>query len=183
MRALLAAVLLLGCSFTPDTEAVSGDDPLDLHCPGGDVTGELEQQLVGVDSANPNPLTFWWYAGDEVLGPAIECALQRVRAAACLPVDISMDAHHWIRQRPVDQMGGRMGWTTGAWDGTRIKLLEGMEAEENLNCRILVHELGHILRRSNGHVGPGGEGSTKFLEPNLAAICAVQNCGCFNPEE
>lgn len=138
--------------------------------------------FTGATGTNPNPLTFWWYAGDPaVLRPAIECALQRVRAATCLPVDVSFDAAHWVRQRPPEDMSGRMGWTTGTWAETRVKLVDW--ADSQMACRLLVHEISHILRRSNQHVGEGGEGSTKLLEPNLVAICAVQNCQCFNPEE
>jgi hypothetical protein len=138
--------------------------------------------FIGAPGTNPNPLTFWWYSGDgTVLRPALECALERIRAASCLPVDVSFDAAHWVSQRPPETMGGRMGWTTGtSWYATRIKIVSTADAD--LTCRLLIHELSHVLRRSNAHVGETGDGSTKLLEPNLAAICTVQPCGCFNPE-
>lgn len=148
--------------------------------------------FIGNDSANPNPLTFWWYAGDPaVLAPALECALARIRAATCLPVDVSFDAHHWVRQLPAADMGGRSGWTTGAWAGTRIKLSEALAADQV--CPVLIHEIVHVLRRSNAHPGPDGSMTfpvvhvhsapvTRLVAYDLDAICAAQQCECFNPE-
>lgn len=177
----LFALFALGCT-APAIEEV-GDDPLELNCHADDGTGVLEQELIGAPGTNPNPLTFWWYSGDPtVLIPALECALERIRAAACLPVDVSFDAAHWTSQRPPETMGGRMGWTTGAsFDAARVKIVN--TADVTLTCRLMIHEYSHILRRSNAHAGPTGDGSTKLLEPNLAAICAIYDCGCFNPEE
>jgi hypothetical protein len=137
--------------------------------------------FTGTDSANPNPLTFWWWDRDPtILRPALECALGRIRAAACLPVDISFDAHHWVRQRAQSTMPGLSGTTTGPWLGTRIAVLD--TADEDRACRILVHEIGeHVLRRRNDHaVSASNSHLTATL---LTAICSVQECGCFNPEE
>jgi len=131
---------------------------------------------VGVD---PNPLTFWWYAGDPtVLRPVIECALERIRAATCLPVDVSMDAHHWVRQK---ELAGLAGQTTGAsWDSTRIALLTGIDG--NYACNVLVHEIGqHVLRRRNDHVQPSSA-TQKLHADLLTSICEVQDCGCYVPE-
>jgi hypothetical protein len=136
--------------------------------------------FTGVVQGSSNPLTFWWYAGDPtVLRPAIECALERIRAATCLPVDVSMDAHHWVRQKALG--GGLAGQTTGAsWDSTRIALLTGIDG--NYACNVLVHEIAqHVLRRSNDHIQPAS--ATQALHADLvAAVCDVQDCQCFNPE-
>src|SRR5688572_13535119 len=106
MKNILAAAyafFALGCS-------------MDLPEP----TGEANQELIGAVGSNPNPLTFWWYAGNGAeLRPALECALTRIRNATCLPVDVSMDAHHWVRQRPPEDMMGRIGWTFGSWSSER----------------------------------------------------------------
>jgi hypothetical protein len=144
-------------------------------------TGQLEQASLGNVGANPNPLTFWWWAGDgQQLRPALECALTRIRNATCLPVDVSLDAHHWVRQKPAADMGGRLGWTTGSsWDDTRISLKTEMGPQTN--CRVLTHEIAqHVLQRRNddGHVAPVFQLSATLLE----RICAIWPCGCFNPE-
>lgn len=142
--------------------------------------------MTGTVGSDPNPLTFWWYAGNAAeLRPALECAIDRIRTATCLPVDVSLDAHHWVRQKPTEDMGGRLGWTTGSsWDSTRIALKTPMGPQTN--CRVLVHEIAqHVLQRRNdaGHVPP----SFQISEQLITNICAVQAslgypCGCSNPE-
>lgn len=142
--------------------------------------------MTGAVGSDPNPLTFWWYAGNAAeLRPALECAIDRIRTATCLPVDVSLDAHHWVRQKPTEDMGGRLGWTTGSsWDSTRIALKTPMGPQTN--CRVLVHEIAqHVLQRRNdaGHVQP----SFQLSEQLITNVCAVQAslgypCGCSNPE-
>lgn len=137
--------------------------------------------FTGERGADPNPLTFWWHAGDpQELRPALECALTRIRNATCLPVDVSFDAAHWVRQKPAEKMGGRLGWTTGSsWATTNIALKTVMGP--NTNCRVLTHEIAqHVLRRRNddGHVEPKFQLSAELL----ADICSKHVCGCFNPE-
>jgi hypothetical protein len=136
------------------------------------------QSLVGSVGGDGNPLTFWWWAGDGAqLRPALECALERIRAATCLPVDVSLDAHHWVRLKPPEQMGGRVGWTTGAWDNARISLKTPMGPMSN--CRVLVHEIAqHVLRRRNDHAGASLMLDSALLE----SVCSVQDCRCFKPE-
>lgn len=166
MRWLGALLLAAGCA--------SGG-------PGPGPLGTSEQPLIGATGTNPNPLTFWWYAGDPAqLRPALECALERIRAATCLPVDVSLDAHHWVRQKPPEAMGGRLGWTTGeSWDETRIALKDPMGPQTN--CRVLTHEIAqHVLQRRNndGHVAPIYQLSAPLLE----RVCAIWPCGCMVPE-
>jgi len=144
-----------------------------------DPIGSRDQALMGAVGTNANPLTFWWWAGEGAeLSPALECALQRIRSATCLPLDVSFNAHHWVRQKSPEAMAGRNGWTTGAdWDSTRIALKAPMGPQTN--CRVLVHEIAqHVLRRRNDHAG-----ATYRLDADLLeAICARWDCGCFVPE-
>jgi hypothetical protein len=173
MKRILVAILAISCSPALTT---SSEAPI----------GSLEQPMLGVVGSNPNPLTFWWYAGNGAeLRPALECALERIRAATCLPVDVSLDAHHWVRQKPPEDMGGRIGWTTGSsWGSVRIALKTPMGPQTN--CRVLVHEIAqHLLQRRNdaGHVPP----SFQISEQLITNICAVQAslgfpCGCSVPE-
>ncbi len=150
--------------------------------------------LGAVVNPNTNPLTFWWYAGDPtVLRPALECALNRIRTATCLPLDVSLDAQHWIRQKTDAEMGGRAGWTTGPWANTRIALKDSLQ--DYHWCPILTHEIVHVLRRSNAHPCPGRSmsspdgvwsrepGASRINACDLEAICAAQDCGCYNPED
>jgi hypothetical protein len=138
-----------------------------------------EQAFVGSTRGDPNALTFWWWAGDGAqLRPALECAIERIRNATCLPVDVSFDAHHWVRQKPPESMGGRLGWTTGSWGSTRIALKAPMGPQTN--CRVLTHEIAeHVLRRRNDHAGDEQFVLTAQL---LEAVCSVQDCRCFVPE-
>ena len=158
---LIVLILLAAC-------ALNEPPPIDTRA----------QPLVGAVGGDENPLTFWWFSGDGAqLRPALECALERIRAATCLPVDVSLDAHHWVRFKTAEQMGGRVGWTTGAWDSARISLKTPMGPMSN--CRVLIHEIAqHVLRRSNSHVGASLMLDSALLE----AVCSVQDCRCFNPE-
>lgn len=152
---------------------------LAFACQDVGALGELRQSFTGDVGADPNPLTFWWYAADPAeVRPAIECALERIRAATCLPVDISLDAAHWVRQRTAESMGGRLGWTTGSsWDSTRIALKTLMGPQTN--CRVLVHEIAqHVLRQANDHAGA----TYRLDQPLIDSICEVQDCGCSVPE-
>ncbi len=162
----LAAATILFCGCAPASTGLT--------------LGHTSAAYMGTISADPNPLSFWWYAGDpKILRPALECALTRIRQASCLPVNISFDAAHWIRQDTAAAMGGRSGWTTGTWASTRIRVLDTYDAA--WSCRILVHEIGeHLLRKDNGHTG--NPGNTRLVEPLLTAICAENDCGCYIPE-
>lgn len=162
-RILILCSLLAACEL---------HEPIELD--------DTEQALLGDTAANPNTLTFWWWAGNgPELRPALECALERIRAATCLPVDVSFDAHHWVRQKPPELMGGRLGWTTGTFDESRIALKTPMGPQTN--CRVLVHEIAqHVLQRRNddGHVSPPFQLSAPLLEN----ICSIWPCGCMVPE-
>lgn len=146
--------------------------------PQGD--GGPDAAFIGT-GYNPNPLTFWWYAADPtVIRPALECALGAIREATCLPVDISFDAHHWVRQVPQDAIPGKAGATQGSsWDSTRIKVLNTLPAD--YSCGVLKHEIAqHVLRRSNSHIGADSE--KKLTAPLLESVCSLNECECFNPE-
>jgi hypothetical protein len=137
--------------------------------------------FVGVVQGNSNPYTFWWYATPAESIPAVreavECALVRLRAATCLPFDVSFDAHHWVRIRYTADMSV-YGHTGGTWASTRISIRE----DSSSPCNILVHEVGHhLLRRSNYHVEPQAP-SAGLHEALLTSICLLHDCGCFNPE-
>lgn len=142
---------------------------------------------------SPNPLSFGIQGTDDlpVLLPALYEALARLRAATCLVLDVSLDAHHLIQLVPPEDMGGRSGWTTGSWDAANIKLSRSLTAAQV--CPVLLHEMVHVLRRSNSHPGPNGSFSysvvhvssqpvTKITGFDVEAICAVQSCGCQVPE-
>lgn len=172
MKRLVIAIAAVSCSAASTPPSVT---PL----------AQLEQPIVGTVGADPNPLTFWWYAGNAAeLRPALECALERIRAATCLPVDVSLDAHHWVRQKAPAAMQGLLGWTTGTWNSTRIALKTPMGPQTN--CRVLVHEIAqHVLQRRNndGHVPPMFQLSAQLIE-NICAVQASRGipCGCSNPE-
>jgi hypothetical protein len=146
--------------------------------------------FTGSPGTNPNPLSFWWYGDDPTVESPLECALARVRAATCLPVDVSFDAAHWVRRRAAADMGGRAGWTTGSWTAADVKISDSLAASQR--CPVLTHEIVHILRRSNAHPGPDGSmtfpvvhthvPASRITAEDIAEICAVQTCGCANPE-
>lgn len=142
---------------------------------------------------SPNPLSFGVQGTADlaVLLPALYEALARLRAATCLVVDVSLDAHHLVHFATPAEMGGRSGWTTGSWDAANIRLSTGLAADQV--CPVLIHEMVHVLRRSNTHPGPDGSFSapvthvhsepvSKLTAYDVAAICGVQTCGCQNPE-
>lgn len=142
--------------------------------------------LIGDVEADPNPLTFWWYATGPDYQPrvraALECALGRWRAAAGLDLDVSFNAHHWVRFAPLD---GASGTTGGSWSSARIKLDTDMS--ERLDCPVLVHEICHLLRQDNGHVGEACMKPTyidsHITAEDLNAVCSKRACTAFVPEE
>ena len=160
---LAVALVALGCGTGP-----------------AETTAELAAETQELQGTSPNPLTFWYWAGDpDVLVPALECALARVRAATCLPVDVSLDAHHWVRQMTRAAMGGRAGWTTGSVWSTRIRI--DVDARDAYACDLVTHEVAiHTLRRASDHIGPNWP--MVLDAPYLESICSVQECGCFVPE-
>jgi hypothetical protein len=137
------------------------------------------------------PLTFWRYAGDPVvLQAALDCAIPRWRAATCLPIDVSYYAAHWVRTDIQANMNGLSGLAWGNnWSNIRIKFSTSLTPEAA--CQVLVHEIGHVLRRNYGHpCAPFTmcHPSTSTLqsvisEHDLSLVCAAQPCACFNPEQ
>jgi hypothetical protein len=198
MKYFLVPFLLFGCSEFTDlstTDAKCGndaDDAVDMDTDSVPEIAQMQQALMGNIGANPNPLTFWWWDTDPtLLRPAIECALDRIRATTCMPADVSFDAAHWVRHRSPEDMMGYSGRTTGSWDSVRISLSTSLTSGQQ--CQVLLHEMVHTLRRNNNH--PGVDGSMSYptihvtsspishiTAGDLALICAVQTCGCQNPE-
>jgi hypothetical protein len=136
---------------------------------------------VAVPAAADQPLTFWMYGGGDrdKLTRALNCALARIIAATCMPVDVSYYAGHWLRWYPRGDMGGRYGWVTGAsWDDTRIRIAD--DQDEAQDCDTLTHEIAqHVLRRRNDHLLP----LYGLHAAVLNSVCAVQGkCTCFTPE-
>lgn len=153
--------------------------------------------LVAAAPSPAQPLTFWWWASsghENEVRDALECALGRWRAAACIEgLDVSLDAAHWVRTAPADQLGELSGWTTGAtWNSTRIRLIE--TALPAHLCQILTHEIGaHVLQRRNdaGHLSepddaishtPTSMRRGRITAEDLEKVCERQDCGCNNPE-
>lgn len=180
LLALCLLAVLFGChpGGPVDAPSVVNDNPQDF------ALGAEEQELVGVVGLDPNPLTFWWYSTEEEFQPrlptAIEGALFRWNAAACLDLDISLNAHHWVRFKDITN-SGNIG---GSWDSTRIRLDTDLPLQ--FDQVALMHEICHLLRRSNGHAGdmcqsPFSE-HEKITEADLTEVCAARDCECFIPE-
>jgi hypothetical protein len=109
--------------------------------------------MIGTVQANPNPLTFWWYATADAsvdkLRRALEMAVERWRNATGLDIDISVNAHHWVRLRPPEDMGGAWGHVSGPWSSNRIRVIDNQSVETTAN--LIAHEMGHVLARTNAH--------------------------------
>ncbi len=174
---LFAALLMLGALLTGCGASSDGLEFAD------------DSQPVVV----PDALTFWWHAGNPaLLVPGLECAVRRIREATCLPLDVSLDANHWLRHKTEAEMGGRAGWTTGPWATASIAVKDTLQ--DYHQCPIITHEIVHVLRRSNGHPCPGRSmsspdgvwsrepGGSRITACDLEQICAVQNCGCMVSE-
>jgi hypothetical protein len=153
--------------------------------------GEHSSALLGTVMGNANPLTYGvWQANAATLLPGLECALTRIRAASCLPVDYSMDAWHWIRWAPKAQMNGHVGWTLGNWESNRTRIIDDAlyyDPSGAYLCDILTHEIiVHSLARTNSHIGPSWP--MRINEAYLTRACETQaglgiECACFNFEE
>lgn len=139
----------------------------------------------------PQPLTFWRYAGDPVvLQAALDCAIPRWRAATCLPIDVSYYAAHWVRtDLQANMPNGLSGLAWGNnWSNIRIKF--SMSLTPEAACQVLVHEIGHVLRRNYGHPCPPftmchpatSTVQSVISEADLNLVCAAQPCACFQPE-
>jgi hypothetical protein len=112
-------------------------------------------------------------------------AFARLNAATCLGLQTVAGGQHEVRMVPGDEVpNGRLAHTGGeSWDNTVIRLNRSMRPA--YLEKILMHEVWHVLARTNGHTGKGiarnGVGET-IDEAMLAGICEVQDCLCFNPE-
>lgn len=147
--------------------------------------------LTGAAPVPPQPLTFWRY-GDNLerhtVQDALDCALERWRQAACLPLDVSYDAVHRVRLADAEELGTLAGHTGGTWDAARIRVLRGIPKDDQ--CEVLTHELSHLLRRSNTHPGLDGTisnvatsfGYRRITAKDIDYVCAKQDCACDNPE-
>lgn len=119
---------------------------------------------------------------------ALDCALPRWRAATGLPIDVSYYPSHYVGLYPVDKLpAGHVGHSWGSWPTAQTMILESMSDE--WVCQAFVHEMSHLLRRTNDHVGTDGSISyatihlwSRIDAQDIAAVCAVQNCTCSNPE-
>jgi hypothetical protein len=139
-------------------------------------------------------LKWWRYSGNPYdLQDAMDCALNRWIAVTGLNIDLSYSPNHWIRHDSAANMGGKSGfaWTSDGWATSRIKLDVAMDADHD--CQVLVHELGHVLRKSGGHPGPDGSMShpvtrvgssprSKILQQDLDEVCNVRVCSWQIPE-
>lgn len=141
------------------------------------------------EATGPQPLTWFRYGNDpHGLQDALDCAIGRIRAATCLPLDVSYSAAHWVRFDDAANMPDKLGYTWGpTWSAVKTKVRAGMTSERT--CNVLVHEISHVLRRSNGHVGAAvssdpypGDSVALIDAATLDAICEVQNCGCYQTE-
>lgn len=147
-------------------------------CELNTVVPENDQELA----SELNTITFGHYDDDpNVIVPALECALDRIRQATCLPVETSDDGQHWVRQQPKSYMQKLSGRTTGrSWDNLTISILDTLPVPNT--CRMLVHEIGeHVLRRSNDHAVSSS--NSKLNAVLIESICQVQDCPCQNPEQ
>lgn len=153
--------------------------------------GELSEAYIRTVQANPQPLTYWWYSTTSAFRDrtraAIECAVSRWSLASGLPVDISFDAHHWIRMVTAEGLGHSGGEISGGWSSVRIKITEDML--DQTTCNALIHEIGHQLRLSNSHPCPQGSesyvsvnSSSLITQCDLDQVCAVRACVDPQPE-
>lgn len=149
--------------------------------------------FTGNVGENPNPLTFWWYATApediETARAAIECAAARWRAATCLPVDVSFDAHHWVRFMGPELVAPAWARTTGTWESARIKVRN--DRGSTTSCGLVTHEMGHVMARNNGHTPQPedvmyyayNEGHpNRLTQASIDYVCSYQQCGCSIPE-
>ena len=109
--------------------------------------------MIGTVKGDANPLTFWWYATADAerdkLVRALEMSIERWRSATGLNLSVSNNAHHWVRLRPPEDMGGAWGHTGGTWDSVRIRIINDQPVDVTAN--LITHEIGHCLGRSNAH--------------------------------
>lgn len=154
--------------------------------PGMPDYGTAEQESIGTVGDDPNPLTFWWYATADThqdrIRQALECGLDRWNRAACLGLDVSFNAHHWTRFK--DLGGPGKANTSGSWSSVRI--YHDLQNNPIYDCPFMVHEICHLLRLSNAHVGEQCNSPTSstavITDADLNAVCAVRDCGCYTPE-
>jgi hypothetical protein len=138
-------------------------------------------------------LTFGLFGTNERKGDTYalyHCAAVRWRNATCLPLDISFEPAHKMRWATAEEMGDYTGRVWGDYDSATIKLLDGM-ATETQECQVMVHEIGHILRRDYGHPGSTRYGMSypststsrsRITQEDVDFVCEERDCGCENPE-
>jgi len=149
------------------------------------------------DEEKAAPLSFGRYGGGYgrsagELWEALECATGRWRAATCLDADLALMPETWARWLAPELMpNGATGWAGGPFNDARIKVSAG--AQPPTVCPVMVHEMGHVLRRDYSHPGPDGSMSfpvthvfsepvSRITQEDIDAVCDYWPCGCSHPE-
>lgn len=155
--------------------------------------GAPEQTTPAAEALAPEALTF--YAGENA--DAVQNVLNRWAAATCLDLRVTDDgAHTVVYTNEGFASGDRWGQVTGSWTHATIRVRTEMlvrtsrgmlnQVQEDDQRAVFTHELGHLLTMNNAHTAHGlmsdNVGEDVIDEELLSTVCAVRNCGCFNPE-
>lgn len=205
----LLPILALACgdvdlSFTPvtlDAGTDSGVESSDVTCGTTEESFEEHSELGTVKLAlGQAPYSFGLYGSantdgrlKDELWRALEIALTRWRNATCLPLDLSLEGAVQARWQHGDDMPNNYDGLAGQpWmAGGYIQMAADLSA--NKVVPVLIHEIGHHLRKHGGHPGPDGSMSwpvthvnsepvSKILQYDVSAVCAKHTCGCQVPE-
>lgn len=186
MKQITLAFLVLSCS-APLTEPD---------------TASCASELTS-DEKSADPLSFGRYGGgygrdSGELWDALACATTRWKAATCLDVDLSIEPEGWARwlsNELMPLMGNgphhATGNVSGPFDDARIKI--NASSDPAYTCPVMIHEMGHILRRSYGHPGPDGSMSfpsvhvfsepiSRITQEDIDGVCDTLDCECEIPE-
>lgn len=140
--------------------------------------------------ARAESIRFWVYGGSSryTLVPYLEQALARWRAATCLDLDMSAFAPTVRVRWDSDFHGDGVAWSNDGWATAKVRIDALMP--EHFRVPVLIHELGHALRKTGGHgCAPfsfcnevTAIQSSRITTEDLNRVCAVRDCACYAPE-
>lgn len=184
-----------GAIAVPATDAGA---PSDAGVPPSEETVKTNVEVVEMPPEPPvveaAPAVFRFRVSQRT--ELVQQVLDRWTAATCLKMEIADDGPHSITFGASGISDGRYGQLTGPWAAARIRVRDVSPGSgrdwftDRVRTVILAHELGHLLARTNGHIGDTVLDDDALNPENdiiptklLNRVCSKQACPCFNPEE
>jgi len=159
--------------FIDDASVVEIVPPIDAGHDAGSVkiVPTMSFSIVG-----PDPYGY--------LTAQLPIVLQRWSVATCTNLVVGEGEHVVQYGDRTNMTGTRLGQTTGTWDNAIIRIKS--ELIQSTVRVVMMHEIGHVLGRTNEHSTDGIDSYSmsipKITASSLELACKSWTCKCQHPE-